>query len=134
MATGMLERLGGLIGMSGTRLRDVDIMKICLGGDNFGIFEGRSKNWSMGAIFIAPDDVPLDVKWKREYHWPLMIFPGPNQPKTMQPLARMIVQELQAYAPTADGTGSSVWVSPNSEHEAYDKFRTPDSSKFVCDR
>ncbi len=117
--------------MTAERLKQLDIVKLCLGGDNFGIFNGRSRTWSMGAIFAAPDDIPLDVKWQRQYHWPLMLIPGPKHPKTMDPVCKMIVKELVRYCPTNNNTGDNIWVRPNCTDSAYASRLDGSGSEFI---
>ncbi len=117
--TQILEKLGAHIEMCAEQLRGLSVVKLCIGGDNFGIFNGRSQNWSMGAFFMAPDDIPLDVKWKRAFHWPLLLIPGPKQIPKMHSICRMMVNELKRYAPTFNGGGDCIWVRPNSDAQEY---------------
>ena len=128
-ATRLLDILGKWLKMDGDDLRRLNVVKLCIGGDGFGIHDGRAKTWSMGAMFTAPDDIPLDVKWKREHHWPLLMIPGPKQPKHMHKVLAMIVKELCRYAPTKDGSGQSIWVEPNSTDVAYTSFLKSNKSK-----
>lgn len=130
----MLDALGHHLGMRKEDLTKLNIAKMCIGGDHFGIHEGRGgAQWSMGSFFISPDDIPLDVIRRRENHWPLLIFPGPNHPSKMDAMLKMIVGEFKRYCPHPDNTATdSILVRPNSTSDLFTRLCNSDQSKFIA--
>ena len=104
LGTRVLDTLAPLIpGTSVDALRGLSTACMELGGDAWGVLRGMSKTYSMGGLFLRGNDVHEGDKNRRPMHFPLMLIPGPRQPRTMGAALDMIVQELLAYQPGRGG-------------------------------
>lgn len=69
------------------------------------------KDHSTGLVFLRCEDMPAKERTKREFHVPLMIIPGPQQPENLDAYFNLILKELQQYGPGGPG----LVVSPLSQ-------------------
>ena len=81
------------------KLHDLSIGLYELGTDWFSFFADKRKKLTTGAFFLRALDLPDSLKDKRFLHIPLMIIPGPREPKRIQPYVDMIIKDFERWQP-----------------------------------
>lgn len=84
-----------LLGM----LNDIRIGIYELGTDWFSFFADKRKKRTTGVFFLRALDIANRLKDKRFLHIPLIIIPGPREPKFVQPYVNMIIQDFMQWQP-----------------------------------
>jgi hypothetical protein len=73
------------------------------------------KNWSTGLFFIRCEDLDPKLRAKKFSSQPLMVIPGPSQPKKIKPYLELILKDFQDYGPD----GKLLILSTNGKQVTY---------------
>lgn len=112
-AASLNNKLGGKL------FGDPSFSAYALGYDFAGLF--NFKDHSTGLVFLRCEDLPSQERTKREYHVPLMIIPGPQQPTDLDAYFNLILTEMREYGPGGPG----LVVSPVSREADGSLVRLP---------
>ena len=74
-----------------------------IGTDWFSFFSDKRKRCTTGVFFLRAIDLPDASKQKRMFHLPLMILPGPREPRSIDAYVGIIVKDFENWQPRTPG-------------------------------
>ena len=74
-----------------------------IGTDWFSFFSDKRRKCTTGVFFIRAIDLPDGFKQKRIFHLPLMISPGPKEPRSIDTYVDFIVKDFERWQPGGPG-------------------------------
>ena len=74
-----------------------------IGTDWFSFFSDKRKRCTTGVFFLRAIDLPDASKQKRMFHVPLMILPGPREPRCVDAYMDIVVRDFENWQPGTPG-------------------------------